>query len=352
MPTAPTPAATASTDAFVDAVRRSVDARLTAVLDRMEALTQELAPATLPVLRAARDLTLRGGKRLRPALLFAAVECAEPGAFPDAAADLGAALELLQTYLLVHDDWMDGDAVRRGAPSVHIALGRHYADDHVGAATAILTGDLMGSLVHELVAQVELPADRRRDVIATFSRMEYEVILGQCLDVTHSDDVTRIHHLKTGSYTVRGPLRLGLGVAGAGEDARRALEAYGEPLGVAFQLRDDVLGAFGSEAETGKPVGGDFREGKKTELVRWAMTHLDAKGQSELTSILGRRDATEADIERARALITASGAREHVEGQIRDLRARCLDALDVECLLPEGKERLAAFATLLTERKR
>lgn len=341
-----------STDAFVDAARRRVDARLTDVLGRMEALTRELAPETLPVLRAASDLTLRGGKRLRPALLFAAVECAEPGAYPDAAADLGAALELLQTYLLVHDDWMDGDAVRRGAPSVHVALGRHYADDHVGAATAILTGDLMGSLVHELVAQVDLPADRRRDVTATFSRMEYEVILGQCLDVTRSDDVTRIHHLKTGSYTVRGPLRLGLGVAGAGDDARRALEAYGEPLGVAFQLRDDLLGAFGSEAETGKPVGGDFREGKKTELVRWAMSRLDAKGRSELGSILGRRDAADADITRARELIASTGAMEQVEGQIRALRAKCLEALDVECLLPEGRERLAHFATLLTDRKR
>ena len=336
---------------FFAAVRGRVDARLREVLAECEAVTREAAPDAVGIVEAARDLTVRGGKRLRPALLAAAVACVDPSAFPDVVTDLGAALELLQTYLLIHDDWMDDDPVRRGAPSVHVALAARFGDRHVGASAAILAGDLMGTLVHDLVGRIELPPVRRRAVLRAFTRMEHEVILGQCLDVTHSPDTDRVHHLKTGSYTVRGPLVLGLELAGGSDAARRALDAYGTPLGVAFQLRDDVLGAFGTEAETGKPVGGDFREGKHTALVQHALAHLGTAGAAELGSLLGRRDATDAEIARVRSLIEASGAREQVEARIRALREQAIAALHTDALRPEGRDLLAAFAALMTERR-
>ncbi len=336
---------------FFAAVRARVDARLREVIADCEAFTREAAPDAIGMVEAARDLTVRGGKRLRPALLAAAVTCIDPSAYPDAVTDLGAALELLQTYLLIHDDWMDDDPVRRGAPSVHVALAARFGDRHIGASAAILAGDLMGTLVHDLVGRIELPALRRRAVLRAFTRMEHEVILGQCLDVTHSPDTDRVHHLKTGSYTVRGPLVLGLEVAGGGDDARRALDAYGTPLGVAFQLRDDMLGAFGTEAETGKPVGGDFREGKHTALVQHAVAHLGTAGAAELGSLLGRRDATDAEIARVRSLIEASGAREQVEARIRALREQAVAALHTDALRPAGRELLTAFASLMTERR-
>ena len=336
---------------FLAAVRSRVDVRLREALDECEAFTRDAAPDAIGIVDGARDLTFRGGKRLRPALLAAAVACVDPSAFPDAVTELGAALELLQTYLLIHDDWMDDDPVRRGAPSVHVALAERYGDRHIGASAAILSGDLMGTLVHDLVARIELPAPRRRAVLRAFCRMEHEVILGQCLDVTHSSDTDRVHHLKTGSYTVRGPLLLGLELAGGDDAARRALDAYGTPLGVAFQLRDDVLGAFGTEAETGKPVGGDFREGKRTALVQHALAHLDRAGAAELGSLLGQRDATDRDVARARSLIEASGAREQVEARIRTLREQAVSALQTDVLRPEGRDLLAAFAALMTERR-
>jgi hypothetical protein len=119
---------------------------------------------------------------------------------------------------------MDNDPIRRGAPSVHVALSRHYADEHLGASAAILAGDLLSALVHDLVASVDLHGPRRRALAAAWGRMEREVILGQCLDVTHSPDIQRIHDLKTGSYTVRGPMLLGAAIAGASEDARAAID--------------------------------------------------------------------------------------------------------------------------------
>jgi geranylgeranyl diphosphate synthase type I len=352
------PGTTAALDAppttrqFLDRVRASVEERLREVFAQVDGDIRAVAPDTLPMFHAARDLTLRGGKRLRPALLAAAVECVAPGAFPYAAADLGAALELFQTYLLIHDDWMDNDPVRRGAPSVHVTLGRHYGDAQLGASTAILAGDMLCALTHEIVGSLDVPAPRRRAVVLAFGRMEREVILGQCLDVTRNPDVARIHDLKTGSYTVRGPLLLGAALAGAGPAALAALEAFAEPLGLAFQLRDDLLGAFGSEAETGKPVGGDFREGKNTLLVAHALIHLPPSERDELGAILGRRDATDADVTRARELLERSGARAHAESVVRAHRDRCLAALETDALLADGRALLAGFVGVLTDRSK
>lgn len=335
---------------FLERTRGAVEERLREVLDQVEGDIRAAAPDAMPMFDAARDLTLRGGKRLRPALLGAAVECVSPGAYPQAAADLGAALELFQTYLLIHDDWMDNDPVRRGAPSVHVRLARQYGDAQLGASTAILAGDMLCALTHEIVGSLDVPAPRRRAVILAFGRMEREVILGQCLDVTRNPDVARIHDLKTGSYTVRGPMLLGAALAGASADAVRALEAFAEPLGLAFQLRDDILGAFGSEAETGKPVGGDFREGKNTLLVAHAREHLAPAERAELDGVLGRRDATDADVARVRALLERSGARAHAESVVAALRDRCMAALDTPALLAPGRALLAGFAELLTQR--
>lgn len=346
------PAAAAPPRLYLDRVRATIEARLSAIFARSEVETRALAPDALPVLDAAKGLTMRGGKRLRPALLFAARDCVEPDAHPEASTDVGAAIELFQTYLLIHDDWMDNDPIRRGAPSVHVALSRHYADEHLGASAAILAGDLLSALVHDLVASVDLHGPRRRALAAAWGRMEREVILGQCLDVTHSPDIQRIHDLKTGSYTVRGPMLLGAAIAGASEDARAAIERFADPLGLAFQLRDDILGAFGSEADTGKPVGGDFREGKSTYLVRHALAHLSETDREALRAVLGRRDATESEVLHARALVERSGAREEAEAEVSALRARCLAALDTKALRDDGRALLEGFAAVLTERSK
>ncbi len=348
----PSEAPSASPKDYLDRVRTLVEARLSSVFADVSAETRALAPDVLPVLDAARELTMRGGKRLRPALIFAARDSIEPGVFPDDTVDLGAAIELFQTYLLIHDDWMDNDPVRRGAPSVHVALARHYKDAHLGASAAILAGDLLSALVHRLVASTELPAPRRAALINAFARMEREVILGQCLDVTRSGDIQRIHDLKTGSYTVRGPMLLGAAIAGASDDARHAIERFAEPLGLAFQLRDDILGAFGSEADTGKPVGGDFREGKSTRLVRHALTHLSPADADALRAVLGRREATEAEVLHARDLVERAGARESAEAEVAALRSQCLAALETTALREDGRRLLAGFAALLTERSK
>ncbi len=331
-------------------VRPAVEGRLRELFERLDDDARAVAPEALPVLHAARDLTLRGGKRLRAALVSAAVECVEPGAFIREACEVGAALELLQAWLLAHDDWMDGSPTRRGAPSAHAILSARYGDAHRGACGAILAGDLLSALAHETLSAIDLPWPRRRELVATFGRMEREVLLGQCLDMDLCDDAWRVYDLKTGAYSVRGPLLLGAAVAGASAEVRGALEAYATPIGRAFQLRDDLLDLFGREERTGKSCGRDIREGTRTPLVAHAFEHLAAVEREELASVLGRRDATDADVLLARSLIERSGARARSEEEVLVLRERCLDALDGGALHPSGRRMLEGLAVTLTER--
>ncbi len=335
--------------ALLAEVRPRVELRLRELFDEVVGDAREVAPEALPVLLAARDLTLRGGKRLRAALVFAAVECVEPGAHHDTASEVGVALELLQSWLLAHDDWMDGSPTRRGAPSAHAALSARYGDAHRGACGAVLAGDLLGALAHEVLGGVDLPPARRRALVAAFARIERDVLLGQCLDMDQCEDAWRVYDLKTGAYSVRGPLLLGAAVAGASDGARRAFEAYAAPLGRAFQLRDDLLDLFGREGETGKSRGRDIREGKATPLVAHAFDHLSDADREALRAALGRRDASDAEVSHACALVERSGARDRFEDEVRRLRARALEALDGG-LHPHGRLLLEDLAATLTER--
>ncbi|HLM74494.1 MAG TPA: polyprenyl synthetase family protein, partial [Polyangiaceae bacterium] len=239
---------------FLEGVRVEVDRRLAARWDAKLAELARHGKEVQAMAGAARDLTLRGGKRFRAGLLMAAYAGVAPRALKETALEAGVALELLQSYLLVQDDWMDHDDTRRGGPSVHAALSGALGDAHLGAASAVLASDLLWGLALATLASVPASTKRRIAAIELLCQVHEDVVIGQQIDlIGRAEDVEAMHALKTGSYTVRGPLLLGATLAGADERALKALERYAAPVGVAFQLRDDLLGMFGSSAQTGKP---------------------------------------------------------------------------------------------------
>ncbi len=332
-------------------VRHRIDERLSLALDDAARQARERASDALPMIEQIRALTMRGGKRLRPLMVMAAVECVTAWtSLEQATVDVGAAIELLQTYLLVHDDWMDGDSVRRGGPTVHVALAETFGNAHLGASVAVLAGDMASALAQDLVVRSQVPPDRLRAVLAAYVAMQREVILGQTLDVLGARDIDAVHDLKTGSYTVRGPLALGHALAGGSPDAWQALDAFAGPVGIAFQLRDDLIGTFGDEKETGKSAASDLRAGKRTAPVGLALERLDAQGRTELEGLLGRDD--DDAVTRARALIERSGARTAVEDRIAALREQALAALNAASLRVEGARLLASLAHVMTERRK
>lgn len=345
-------AATNPFRALLKQVRRDVDTRLAALFQRKLTEAEPLGHDVVALVDALRDLTMRGGKRFRPALLFAAYHAVDDGA-PDATAlDAGAALELLQTYLLVHDDWMDRDDVRRGGPAVHALLAHHYGSRTMGDAAALLAGDYASAIALEALSSVKTTGDRIAHAVMLFAQIQQDAIRGQQIDLGgRSENIEVMHDLKTGSYTVRGPMLLGATLAGASPELLARLTRFSQPLGVAFQLRDDLLGAFGNPKETGKPFGSDIRSGKKTALVDEALSRIGPGDRHTLTETLGRRDATDTQTKSIVAMFDRSGARAAVERRLNQLVKKAIGALDGGGLSKRGTSWLLGAATALTTRE-
>ncbi len=329
-------------------VRPAVDRRLAAIWSREQRGAKRHGKDVAAMVDAARDLTLRGGKRFRAALLVAAYVGVAPRAPRDVALDAGAALELLQTYLLTQDDWMDGDDLRRGGPSAHAALSRVHGDGHLGAASAILASDLTWGLAVGVLAACDAPLPRRLLALDLLLRVHRDVVIGQQLDLLgNTEDVEAMHALKTGSYTVRGPLSIGAALAGATDETRRALERFAAPLGVAFQLRDDLLGTFGKTERTGKPVGNDLCAGKRTAILAEADERLDRAQRRLVDAVLGNKSATASDIRAATLALEACGAREAVESRLASLLSDAEHRAASLPLSPASRELLAGAAHAL-----
>lgn len=329
-------------------VRERVDVILERFLREKVRAARALSPELEVVVNAAAALTLRGGKRVRPALAVAGFASVAPLVDLDAVCDAAASFELLQTFLLIQDDWMDRDDVRRGGPSVH-ALLRASFDEHRAASVAILASDLSCAWAFEVLSSARFDRARVAQAIGAMHAMIEEVVLGQYLDVIGSREVELVHRLKTAGYTVRWPLRLGALLGGASPAQLEALDAVALPLGIAFQIRDDLLGTFGEPSVTGKPAASDLRSGKETAIVAEARASLGASWPA-FTQVLGRADADDAAIASARALLVESGVRARVESLLATKIEAALSALGAASLLENGRARIESLVWLIASR--
>lgn len=335
---------------FQDVAERT-NARLHEFLEQKREEARATSPHAEVLVAAVAELTERGGKRLRPCAAHAGY-FAITGEGPQyATLNLGASLELLQTYLLIQDDWMDGDDERRGGPSVHAGFAKTQGDAHLGASLAILAADFASGFAWELLGQTPYQGQRMQEALALFGRMHFEVVSGQQLDLLKHDDVSLVHHLKSGSYTVRGPLQLGALLAGANPQQLEALSNIGQPIGVAFQLRDDLLGTFGDSAVTGKSSGNDLRAGKFTSLIAESRKVLGKAEYGPIAAALGNRTASDSVVETARRLLESCGAKSTVEAKLTSLISAADQALADAPLRREGKVMLEQLLDRLASRK-
>ena len=332
---------------WMDQVKTRTDAHLTKYFEEKLAEANRISGDSIELVEGVRSLTLRGGKRFRPMMVEAAYRSVLADGPEDASVDAGAGLEVLQSYLLIHDDWMDQDLERRGGPAVH-AMYRSTHEEHMADSLAILAGDLASAYALELVLAAPFANAHRVKGLGVFLRIQKEVFFGQHLDITANADVARMHDLKTTSYTVRGPLLLGAALAGATEAQEAALSAYASPVGEAFQLADDLLGTFGDMATTGKP-GNDLKNRKRNSLVGEAEKLLPV-GQRDALDRVMAGEGDEADVAAATELLIASGAKKNVEDRLR-ARAEESKAILVDAPIDaRGKEILAGLADRLALR--
>jgi geranylgeranyl diphosphate synthase, type I len=308
-----------------------------------------LGPAVSAPLAAARELCLRGGKRLRAALVAAGYRIAGGDADLAPCLPLCCAVELLHAYFLIHDDWIDQDELRRGGPSVHAALEQQLGSAHLGAAGAVLAGDYTAALATRVLLQAPLPAERQAQVLSRFVAMQMDAVVGQQLDVLgDGSNLDEVYRLKTGSYTVLGPLLLGAALGEPDAELNAALEAFALPLGIAFQLRDDLLGAFGDPMQTGKPRGSDLLANKRTLLLQAALH--SPKCRAALEGVLGNPAAPAQAVSHALDVIAASGARARVEARIAELVARAARATNAGAISTESRALLQGMLAALVDR--
>jgi len=275
------------------------------------------------------------------------------------------AVELLHTYLLIHDDIMDRAATRRGGPTAHLvfrdehrARGWAGSSEHHGESTAILLGDLAASYANELFAAARPDRGPDEALRACWGAMCEEVILGQYLEMTaayrgelREEDLLRVLQMKSGRYSVQRPIELGALLAAAPEGTRRGLSEFGAGMGEAFQLQDDLLGMFGDLDTTGKSASSDLAEGKYTVLIHHALGAADGAGREAVRAALGNPGVTPSQVERARRALEASGARAHVVAMVEERVARAREALAGLELSDEGRVFFAGLTDYLKERE-
>jgi geranylgeranyl diphosphate synthase type II len=305
-----------------------------------------------------------GGKRFRPSMVLAAYE-AFGGKNLNAAAHVGAAFELLHTALIVHDDVIDRDFIRRGGLNVSGSY-RDLAQtagiaiptaEHRGMSVAVIAGDLALFNAFRLLDRCGLADDMRERLTAILDESMFASAAGELLDVDFSlraavptvEEILDMERLKTAVYSFEGPLEAGAVLAGASEAAVTALGEFGRNIGIAYQIVDDVLGVFGDSAATGKSNLGDLREGKRTVLIAHAVRTPE---WAAVEPLFGDPELTETDAAELRLVLETCGARRFAEALARDFANRGWEHLASKDLPDAVRDEFRPFVATVLERAR
>ena len=360
-----------------------VQTRIDSFLDARSPILAAISDDTAPMETISRDF-LRFGKRFRARFCYwgwQAVQGFDVAADPfeddrrrdvPAVVGVAAALELFHAAALVHDDLIDASDTRRGAPSAHRRFEQEHRDRgfigdaaRFGRSSSILLGDLLLVWSDELFAEsLEQLPDREnaRAARAEFNRMRTDVTAGQYLDIVAEggwplvreglevEHALNVITYKSAKYSIEAPLAIGASLGGASLAQMAALREFGLPLGIAFQLRDDLLGVYGDSEVTGKPAGDDLVEGKRTVLVALARRALTPSARRTVDELLGDPELTGEQVSMLQETIRQSGAIDEVEAMIAGGVERALDALDDAPLTADARDALSRLAESISVR--
>jgi geranylgeranyl diphosphate synthase type I len=365
-------------ESLLKLVQEHLDEFCATQLREFGSISEDLAP-----LVNYTQALLQGGKRFRALFCYwswvghlgsAPPQSSEQRArSAEAMVGIAASLEMFQGAALVHDDLLDQSDLRRGQPAVHKRFETLHKNsmwagspERFGVAGSVLVGDLMLGWSSEIFGSALLNAPSNEVSAACrdeFSRMRVEVMAGQYLDVVEEnaaitrpveDAVGRANNVilyKSAKYSIEAPLLIGAAFAGATPDQLRQLSEFGVPLGMAFQLRDDVLGVFGDSAVTGKPAGDDLREGKRTVLIGYTRASLTASVGKLFDEMLSSRELTDEQVAFLQQTIIGSKALEKVERTITELADQAMAALERIEMDGQAKAQLKSMAQKVINRQ-
>jgi geranylgeranyl diphosphate synthase, type I len=264
-----------------------------------------------PVIEKYFD-SLRGGKRIRGSLVKLGYELMGGVCTPDILT-VASAFEIVHAGLLTHDDIIDKSPLRRGKPSIYAALG----NNHYGISQAICIGDLGLMSAIQQINSTKIDSSVVNTITEYFSGIITQTILGEAFDIAlaqekknqiQEKDILTLYKEKTARYTITGPLVIGALLGGAKKEMIQHLQSFGNALGIAFQIQDDILGIFGTEATIGKSVVSDITEGKNTLIIAYAFQHATNAQHSILNRYYGKKSVSENQVNLLKNVLVESGA--------------------------------------------
>ncbi len=270
------------------------------------------------MLENLEDFCTRGGKRLRPALVYYGYKLLGGDDSKDIL-KASLAMELVHAFLLIHDDIMDQSNLRRGKATLH-KLYENGNSQRFGESMGILAGDLSFCLAFQLLLSTNFSSKQKTQVLQRLQDTIINTIYGQELDIrletnglSKPSEILDVYRLKTAQYTFECPLHIGAMLAGANQEDLKIISDYSIPAGIAFQIKDDILGMFGDQKKTGKPVGSDLQQGKQTLLIAKALQKANKAQREKIRCALGNRDLTKKELVEIRRVIEKAGALEFAE---------------------------------------
>ncbi|MGW8185085.1 MAG: polyprenyl synthetase family protein [Candidatus Moraniibacteriota bacterium] len=320
---------------------------------------------TTEALRQVKKITLSGGKRLRPALMYWSY-LGVGGQDEKEIIKTSISIELIHIFLLIHDDIIDNDAKRHGVETIHckynkigkiISKGKRDSA-HFGNSMGIVVGDIIGALGNQVLYKSKFDAkliiralERLQEIVARVAIGEAQDVIIEYKRLASEEEVLDMYKNKTAKYTIEGPLHLGAILGGASDELLDKISKFAVPVGIVFQIQDDILGIFGDEEKIGKPVGSDIQEGKQTILVVKALEKANKKQKEILLNLVGKRDITKKEIEEFRNIIRETKALDYANNLAQKLVEEGKSEVVNIGFDKETQKILLALADYMTKRK-
>lgn len=315
-------------------------------------------------LKYVKRIALAGGKRLRPALMYYGY-LAINGKEKNKIIRTAVSIELIHIFLLIHDDIIDKDNKRHGIDTIHFRykkLGRKLFPktdyDHFGNSMGIIVGDMVSALGNQIIFNSEFSPELIMKALSKLQSVVSMTVIGEAQDVyigyrgkASEEEIIEMYKNKTARYTVESPLHLGAILGGADDKILENLSKLAIPIGIAFQIQDDILGVFGSERKIGKSVGSDVQEGKQTILVSRAMEKSDRKQRKILNSLLGKNDLTIQDVKKFREIIRETGSLDYAQNMAQKFISQGKREIEKAKISKEAQDFLLGIADYMTNRE-
>lgn len=319
--------------------------------------SQSVFKQAVETIKILGQSNLNGGKRIRPILINIGYLLAG-GSNKKSILRASLSIELLHNYFLIHDDIIDRDELRRGEKSLYTLYRDKVKDLHTGISLAIVGGDIVASLAHQTILESNFPEKNRIRALEILNQTNIRTCHGQMLEMFLGDDWNKITERdifnilknKTAYYTFANPLKIGAALAGANDKFLGQLEKIALPLGIAFQIRDDILDLFGSRKELGKPIASDIEENKPNLLILKTLTLANSGDKKAFKKYLGKKSANRKNIKEIRRIVRESGALDYCQNKSRELVEEAKPLIQKTKAPQKEKEFLSDMADYMIER--